>query len=181
MMSEQNGSSPRVRGTHNKDVAISNIKRFIPACAGNAFSIVRFNLEKPVHPRVCGERVTGSARLRSMTGSSPRVRGTRKRTDKQSIIDRFIPACAGNALSPPGSRSDSPVHPRVCGERLPPIKTALSAIGSSPRVRGTHPLLLAPSDLRRFIPACAGNAPSDSSRASIITVHPRVCGERLTG
>ena len=34
-------------------------------------------------------------------------------------------------------------------------------------------------DLNRFIPACAGNSSHGVSAISIISVHPRVCGEQL--
>ncbi len=71
-------------------------------------------------------------------------------------MDRFIPACAGNACAARMTESCSPVHPRVCGKREDRGETTRHSRGSSPRVRGTQ----ADNALRlrcgRFIPACAG-------------------------
>ena len=50
--------------------------RFIPACAGNSYQdTVNIKLEA-VHPRVCGEQLSGFNRIVVIVGSSPRVRGT---------------------------------------------------------------------------------------------------------
>ena len=51
--------------------------------------------------------------------------------------------------------------------------------GSSPRVRGTRANLLYETIEIRFIPACAGNTLTDGAGQSIVSVHPRVCGEHL--
>ena len=176
------GSSPRVRGT--------------PTPSRNASRIAS------VHPRVCGERRPAPGRQPGRRGSSPRVRGTHARARRRLLRDRFIPACAGNALanwlldwladgSSPrvrgtprwrcGRTRKSPVHPRVCGERA---VAAWNGLGAG-----------------RFIPACAGNAPAfrerrlaingssprvrgtpwrPGSRVSCRPVHPRVCGERTS-
>ena len=147
------GSSPRVRGTPDLH---QGARRFIPACAGNAGQ--RIPVCRPVHPRVCGERVPADAPLVPHSGSSPRVRGTRRPHTPRSRCCRFIPACAGNAERRSGVPRKSPVHPRVCGERPSfGIFTELVA-GSSPRVRGTRAQASFARPLR-FIPACAGNAP----------------------
>ena len=46
-------------------------------------------------------------------------------------------------------------------------------------MRGTWVATFSCSVICRFIPACAGNMSSSSSRVSLPTVHPRVCGEHL--
>ena len=71
--------------------------RFIPACAGNSAAIVSGDAQKAVHPRVCGEQCHGPYLVHSVFGSSPRVRGTAKPSDKHMVRLRFIPACAGNS------------------------------------------------------------------------------------
>ena len=52
-------------------------------------------------------------------------------------------------------------------------------VGSPPRVRGTvlrpDPLL----GLQRITPACAGNSRHSPPSTSLITDHPRVCGEQM--
>ena len=153
------GSSPRVRGTR-------------PAQPKNRWG-------PPVHPRVCGEReglaipgvplgrfipaCAGNAwaineESRKAAGSSPRVRGTPNRETAH--------------------RGTEPVHPRVCGERVVTTSTTNQPTGSSPRVRGTLALRCGDAPLQRFIPACAGNAPSKRTSTPAKPVHPRVCGER---
>ena len=53
-------------------------------------------------------------------------------------IWRFIPACAGNAISDAFKSSWIAVHPRVCGERMEYDLNIAKNACSSPRVRGTH-------------------------------------------
>jgi transposase len=53
------------------------------------------------------------------------------------LVDPFIPSPPGNALQKPAWASTTPVHPRACGERNPPVPPAHAAPGSSPRLRGT--------------------------------------------
>ena len=174
------GSSPRVRGTPNVRVRVSVERRFIPACAGNAGSARAAEQLPAVHPRVCGERERARSESRRDLGSSPRVRGTRDDLRRGERQIRFIPACAGNASPPAGAKVSAPVHPRVCGER-PTTSTAICAsFGSSPRVRGTLPRVYHGRTVQRFIPACAGNAFRFRRRAASRSVHPRVCGERVS-
>ncbi len=153
------GSSPRVRGTPFCALSNGMAPRFIPACAGNATRPPLFVFNRPVHPRVCGERTKRRILPNKSCGSSPRVRGTRIHADAGAHRIRFIPACAGNARS---------------SSWMPFRKN-----GSSPRVRGTLILPLLSSRRRRFIPACAGNARPVMRSRPHIPVHPRVCGERV--
>ena len=131
----------------------------------------------PVHPRVCGEHTIGARDLTASAGSSPRVRGTLVRHDRVRVGLRFIPACAGNTNTGVRSAGAVPVHPRVCGEHLPQFLHDPEAVGSSPRVRGTHEALGHVAVVRRFIPACAGNTTRSKPPTPPSPVHPRVCGE----
>ena len=113
------GSSPRVRGTPGPRAPPGPRSRFIPACAGNTAWWSRARPVSAVHPRVCGEHVPGTGTGAWLTGSSPRVRGTRDRAGGAALPGGFIPACAGNTdrdIRPRGRRR---VHPRVCGEHSP--------------------------------------------------------------
>ena len=158
------GSSPRVRGTPPGGRHAVPAGRFIPACAGNARLAAAGGGRMPVHPRVCGERNPRIGLLLDRGGSSPRVRGTLAHAPRVAGANRFIPACAGNAPCATLRTALPPVHPRVCGER-PRAEGVYDAMdGSSPRVRGTPHAALSRNPRRRFIPACAGNAPPVASR-----------------
>ena len=173
------GSSPRVRGTPRHPADKPLVWRFIPACAGNAPSLLLKASQSAVHPRVCGERAAIREHGGSEIGSSPRVRGTRRLSHDSRLRNRFIPACAGNAPRFWIGCCTGPVHPRVCGERLLRLIAQNCIGGSSPRVRGT---LVAPFMFNhdfRFIPACAGNAAIRAASEAFRSVHPRVCGERI--
>ena len=132
--------------------------RFIPACAGNSCLDRASHSEKAVHPRVCGEQRDAAVVARDPAGSSPRVRGTECPTNYSAVVQRFIPACAGNSPFQPNTPILWPVHPRVCGEQSAAQARDATNVGSSPRVRGTA----------RFIAGLTRHW----------TVHPRVCGEQ---
>ena len=150
------GSSPRVRGTSAWWPLRPSYHRFIPACAGNikrllgrrlipacAGNIPRTRLRycPTVHPRVCGEHATRWYAYKRGTALPPQVRfipacaGNISRA--VSALPRFIPACAGNIGPIPPTSGRFSVHPRVCGEHIAPSLPTVTAIGSSPRVRGT--------------------------------------------
>ena len=153
------GSSPRMRGTQLALPRQDLDGRFIPAYAGNAQPVSRPCRSDPVHPRVCGERATSTSWNCVWTGSSPRMRGTPAFRCAGRGVRRFIPAYAGNAARRHHREQRAPVHPRVCGERTPHSLCCLTSCGSSPRMRGTHRVKWQDRQLRRFIPAYAGNAP----------------------
>ena len=147
-----------MRGTLEPALSLAEQRRFIPACAGNAILCLLRSKNYSVHPRVCGERMTGTQCAGARSGSSPRVRGTPADPSPVSRMNRFIPACAGNAIDKIIPFMIVTVHPRVCGERGFIRVLARTASGSSPRVRGTRHIVLSRYRPFRFIPACAGNA-----------------------
>ena len=71
------GSSPRMRGTHCRQNLPNVRKGIIPAYAGNTCCQCLGSLRVRDHPRVCGEHQSQSTRVTHLTGSSPRMRGTR--------------------------------------------------------------------------------------------------------
>ena len=154
------------------------LTRFIPAFAGNAaFTAIIYD-HGTVHPRVCGERSDQDRCMLMCYGSSPRLRGTLSAERHRRRSSRFIPAFAGNAFRQSRWRRTHSVHPRVCGERSTAMTARNGCCGSSPRLRGTQAEANDVANLRRFIPAFAGNAPLPRSPGSARPVHPRVCGER---
>ena len=91
------GSSPRLRGTRQASKLKVESVRFIPAFAGNAVAALVLRSRGAVHPRVCGERYEDVSGRAHVSGSSPRLRGTRRSGIGVAHLVRFIPAFAGNA------------------------------------------------------------------------------------
>lgn len=110
------GSSPLARGILNRCVCKSYISRIIPACAGNTKSDKYCQNLYWDHPRLCGEYLLSPSIWCVMLGSSSLVRGIRGRNGTKGLLDRIIPACAGNTGSKHWLTTDSKDHPRLCGE-----------------------------------------------------------------
>ena len=113
-------------------------------------------------------------------GSSPLTRGTHLPGLKQKDKDRFIPAYAGNSGRPMSPLEANTVHPRLRGELSNPEVCRGRTGGSSPLTRGTQEFTQEQSEVRRFIPAYAGNSLSKSSSSTKLSVHPRLRGELTT-
>ena len=151
------GSSPRMRGTVTGDDRRLMDKRFIPAHAGNSSAVVMSATGFSVHPRACGEQTRRQSLHALYVGSSPRMRGTDWELWHSTQRPRFIPAHAGNRVPGRVCPFDLAVHPRACGEQGLAGDDASGGAGSSPRMRGTVPDDAGLDNLRRFIPAHAGN------------------------
>ena len=93
---QRKGSSPRMRGTPNGVEYRIADTGIIPAYAGNTPVACRRDGRNRDHPRVCGEHLCESTFTASSKGSSPRMRGTLKRTRIAVDVTGIIPAYAGN-------------------------------------------------------------------------------------
>ena len=116
----------------------------------------------------------------SSPGSSPRMRGTQPGATRQVAQGRIIPADAGNTNADGMALNPKRDHPRGCGEHSAPTVFAQSAIGSSPRMRGTLFELVVEALALGIIPADAGNTCPAPPRCRRIRDHPRGCGEHQT-
>ena len=132
------GSSPHARGTRAALWLKGALPRFIPACAGNATSRVMSPGSHSVHPRMRGERGVFPSSPSPSFGSSPHARGTRSVDYSRICPPRFIPACAGNALTKRCDGLARAVHPRMRGERFDRRGVVVKTHGSSPHARGTR-------------------------------------------
>ena len=150
------GSSPRVRGKHRRAFLLLAEFGLIPACAGKTAFQAHGLRGGGAHPRVCGENGREGEYVRTVEGSSPRVRGKPLFLFRCLLRGGLIPACAGKThqAQPPPARPTA--HPRVCGENLTFRPTIGRPIGSSPRVRGKRKKLFPAPEVVRLIPACAG-------------------------
>ena len=109
-------------------------------------------------------------------GLSPRVRGNQPAVIHIVIVDRSIPACAGEPAGIAGARERRPVYPRVCGGTAPVAREYGPGRGLSPRVRGNPGRNNGPVGATGSIPACAGEPYDPHGPDRNCRVYPRVCG-----
>ena len=171
------GSSPRVRGKPADVKGLRGHPRLIPACAGKTCPTARTDSGSSAHPRVCGENLAKPKTSQRVRGSSPRVRGKHRARPLRLRGPGLIPACAGKTIVSRGGAGSHRAHPRVCGENARHKPPKQSATGSSPRVRGKHPVGSGGGLRGRLIPACAGKTRDRSCCSPGKSAHPRVCGE----
>ena len=98
-----------------------------------------------------------STKFAAVTGSSPRMRGTRLVPLGFSGGGGIIPAYAGNTMITLSGKSSNGDHPRVCGEHQKPTPATITVKGSSPRMRGTLSAAREVGVEAGIIPAYAGN------------------------
>ena len=150
------GSSPRVRGERTVSDGSDQTVRIIPACAGRTPYPLLPPHPSTDHPRVCGANDVDRVMREIGNGSSPRVRGERRRISVGFRGRRIIPACAGRTAATSRRGWREPDHPRVCGANVGFITGTLVPAGSSPRVRGELEVADRVCEAVRIIPACAG-------------------------
>ena len=93
------------------------------------------------------------------------------------LLERFIPARAGNTDKAVLLGAQRAVHPRSRGEHAGSRPAGRRSPGSSPLARGTPQPLGAVVLAGRFIPARAGNTSTCSTSHAARSVHPRSRGE----
>ena len=130
------GSSPLVRGIHLLNFRTKNLKRIIPACAGNTSKGKKQCYIQRDHPRLCGEYFNRAFQNVNVQGSSPLVRGIRRYPPYKPLVHRIIPACAGNTQPRQAQNRQIWDHPRLCGEYKVISLYITLILGSSPLVRG---------------------------------------------
>mgnify|MGYP001645726718 CR=1 FL=1 len=171
------GSSPRVRGKRLRALEARATARLIPARAGKTLDPQTDRFRPSAHPRACGENNRVLQATGQTEGSSPRVRGKPRRTERGSALVRLIPARAGKTARGEGHGRRRWAHPRACGENLTPAGRYVIQGGSSPRVRGKQPPQGRPFRRSRLIPARAGKTAAWDPQRSSTWAHPRACGE----
>ena len=150
------GLSPRVRGSLRRARERLSRSRSIPACAGEPSNRWVGIVPDKVYPRVCGGAYETSSGTGAHGGLSPRVRGSRLQRKHLHCRLRSIPACAGEPSRAAAAKRQSTVYPRVCGGAAVLDELHSPPDGLSPRVRGSRAELPHWSDMKRSIPACAG-------------------------
>ena len=150
-----------------------------PACAGKRPAGGHHRAGPRDHPRVCGEKRSGSCRILTRSGSPPRMRGKDKfHTTIQRTV-RITPACAGKSAYRRACDSLGWDHPRACGEKCAgALKNSLST-GSPPRMRGKENYAKLHGLTIGITPAHAGKRFFYFSLAVVTQDHPRACGEKM--
>ena len=174
------GSSPRVRGKRYRRCQMCEWFGLIPARAGKTRCPQPGPGSAGAHPRACGENVEVECLAENAGGSSPRVRGKRRRCDHHQHRRGLIPARAGKTLVVNHPDFPDRAHPRACGENLMMSRSAVPTFGSSPRVRGKPDPVLEHVRPRRLIPARAGKTASSPRIVRPRRAHPRACGENIS-
>ena len=175
--SSEEGSSPLMRGIHEKTTKKVNKKRIIPAHAGNTIQELSTFFRLRDHPRSCGEYSLAVSLSSRSLGSSPLMRGIRDMAHIFTSKARIIPAHAGNTYIVVFLELRCEDHPRSCGEYYLFRNLLLLSAGSSPLMRGI-PFRRLPIDRRlRIIPAHAGNTQRFRFCFRHSKDHPRSCGE----
>ena len=105
-----------MRGTPAVVIADNPHYWIIPAYAGNTQLNIQLDVWQRDHPRVCGEHNQSAQMSSDLTGSSPRMRGTRFDGYRANTGIGIIPAYAGNTPVPCFVDLRFRDHPRVCGE-----------------------------------------------------------------
>ena len=170
------GLSPRVRGNLQLPPDPKAGAGSIPASAGEPRSPAGPASGPWVYPRECGGTTPYCARRSSTPGLSPRVRGNLAQDHAEKRADRSIPASAGEPPRSIAFAHATWVYPRECGGTRRPALRCRGRRGLSPRVRGNLLDRVDADNLRRSIPASAGEPGHPPCGQSGQPVYPRECG-----
>ena len=168
-----------MRGGKGPEVTIPRSDgRITPACAGKRPHSCRKVYAVRDHPRVRGEKLDGRPAGPDRIGSPPRARGKGQRAGLDGGQPGITPACAGKRGVVLRHRPECRDHPRVRGEKSPPLVSCFATWGSPPRARGKDcPGSPVPRPLR-ITPACAGKSTVSDTPHPELGDHPRVRGEK---
>ena len=153
------GITPRVCGEKVWQTACEVVvKGSPPAYAGKRVRCSQQALPCTDHPRMCGEKRQDRLDYYVPQGSPPHVRGKAKGDELGLSQTRITPACAGKRAAHSFQAVPPWDHPRMCGEKVAMVTTAVSTPGSPPHVRGKASAHAHAHDQRGITPACAGKS-----------------------
>jgi len=175
------GLSPRVRGNPAMILLAVELRRSIPARAGEPTVEQPVNDLRRVYPRACGGTQLWQIGMDALHGLSPRVRGNRLAELRVRAAAGSIPARAGEPSLTRHSQTPSRVYPRACGGTVNDSICPTPMMGLSPRVRGNHPDRHGRRHARRSIPARAGEPEAARQWFELARVYPRACGGTRRG
>ena len=166
-----------MRGKHTDSLHLLGDDRITPAGAGKTTFALSTQNVIPDHPRRCGENHALYVSRLPYPGSPPQVRGKLLNTSPGCTPYRITPAGAGKTLPIRVQNTDSPDHPRRCGENFPVAFSRKRPRGSPPQVRGKPMICARMWQNSRITPAGAGKTLYALNNCSTSPDHPRRCGE----
>ena len=187
-----------MRGKERLSCLKDGRKRITPAYAGKSRWGRSSSGSSRDHPRVCGEKNLLQVLRHAAQGSPPRMRGKACPPKIKKMFIGITPAYAGKRPGRYAKKQDRQDHPRVCGEKTIPHRSASHLLGSPPRMRGKDsgtccrlsglgitPAYAGKSGLALCPLCCGGITPAYAGKSSGIVAflgqrrdHPRICGEK---
>ena len=170
------GLSPRMRGSLETSVGFFALLGSIPAHAGEPAPRPCSTSPSRVYPRACGGAQTLTMDGSTLTGLSPRMRGSRPQSLADLPRHGSIPAHAGEPINHIWMKDNAGVYPRACGGAVEAFKDRCWDQGLSPRMRGSLPQCYRAPVPGGSIPAHAGEPRARSGSGPRAGVYPRTCG-----
>ena len=147
-----------MRGKANIGRSFLHVRGITPAYAGKCMETMTRRHAVGDHPRVCGEKISGTTLITTQQGSPPRMRGKAPSLRERLHWHRITPAYAGKSGISPGFLLSYRDHPRVCGEKESVNDGTAIRAGSPPRMRGKARSCQANTSVTRITPAYAGKS-----------------------
>ena len=148
----------------------------IPACAGEPVGDAKAMVSNGAYPRMRGGTAPAQPTVIPGGGLSPHARGNRQDNQACAIDEGPIPACAGEPVGEIVTGGQHGAYPRMRGGTLRFDPSTAPALGLSPHARGNRHHRQRSIDRSGPIPACAGEPPRFSSRATSSRAYPRMRG-----
>ena len=171
------GLSPRLRGSLTTDPDRFPCARSIPAPTGKPLLRGPRPRASWVYPRAYGEAASGSGITYSLTGLSPRLRGSHRRHQCLHSRNGSIPAPTGKPTATGDLSFMSWVYPRAYGEARPSWYVVILRRGLSPRLRGSRTREVGGRVVAGSIPAPTGKPQTKAMTPLTPQVYPRAYGE----
>ena len=153
------GSPPRRRGKGYREFGIDISDRITPAQAGKSVAPRQKRSALWDHPRVGGEKTQPWLLRCRQRGSPPRGRGKEMLWEYKDQTTGITPAWAGKRYKILRFVFVVRDHPRVGGEKPPPLEREALYLGSPPRGRGKGTSTTRLISSGRITPAWAGKSP----------------------
>ena len=170
------GLSPPTRGNQFVSAGRAAEMRSIPAHAGELDRARARRAHTAVYPRPRGGTQPLRPELAYPLGLSPPTRGNRARADTRARGHGSIPARAGEPERADGRRRRTAVYPRPRGGTLYTGDRLMEYDGLSPPTRGNQRSFYEFAEIRRSIPAHAGEPSPFPAKIVQMGVYPRPRG-----